>query len=258
VADLASQIAGPGVRVEVLLPPGESHETFEPTARQMARLSRAAAYVFVGGGMDAWAERLAPAGAPVLRVTEGIRLLEEKGHGEGETGNPHVWLDPVLVRDHVVPALEAMLARLVPDSAGAYRARAAVLADSLTALDAWVRSELSASTNRSFISTHTAWTYFARRYDLHEIGAVYESPGREPTLKDIAALIDEARALGTRAVFTEPQLGEAGPRAVALDLGADAYELDSQGRPDQPGRDGYLPLMRFNTQEMVRAFGAPE
>jgi zinc transport system substrate-binding protein len=257
VGSLARSLGGDALRVEVLLPPRASPSSFEPTARQMGRLSGAAAYLFIGGGMDAWAEQLAGPGAVVVRLTEGMELREGHAHeGHAETGNPHVWLDPVRVRDEILPRIEAALVRAAPDSAAAIRARAAALSDSLTALDAEIRSALSGARSRAFVSTHSAWVYFAERYALEEIGAVYESPGREPSSRHLASLVEGARRAGVRAVFIEPQLGEAGARTVAAELGVGVHLLDPQGGDGQDGRDGYLSLMRFNTAQLARALGA--
>jgi zinc transport system substrate-binding protein len=263
VGDLARRVAGDDVQVEVLLPARASPSTFEPTARQMALFSGASAYLFIGGGMDRWGERLIQPGdrtaaktAVVVRLIEGMTLLEGDEHeGDPGTGNPHVWLDPVLVRDELLPRIEAVLTGAAPEHAAVIGERRAALADSLTALDAEIRAALSAAPTHAFVSTHSAWVYYARRYGLDEIGAIYESPGREPSSRHLAQLVDAARAAGVRAVFIEPQLGEAGARTVASELGVQVHLLDPQGGEDQPGRDSYASLLRFNTAQMVEALG---
>jgi zinc transport system substrate-binding protein len=254
VASLARFVAGDQVRVEVLLPPRASPSNFEPTARQMAALAGADGYLFIGGGMDRWAERLLQPGDVVVRLTDGLELHQGHAHeGDSETGNPHVWLDPVLVRDHLLPRIEDVLVQAVPNQASALRARSRALADSLGALDLEIRRTLEGVASRSFVSTHSAWVYFAERYGLEEVGAVYESPGREPSARYLAALIQDARRAGVRGVFIEPQLGEAGARTVAAELGLDVHLLDPQG--GQQGRGDYMELMRFNARQIALGLG---
>ena len=257
IGDLASFLAGDDVRVEVLLPARASPSTFEPTARDVARLSRGGAYLFVGGGMDPWAEELvAGAARPVvIRLSDGLDLLQGHEHEGGEAGNPHVWLDPVLVRDEVLPRLEAVLAGVAPAAAGDIARRRLALADSLEALDAEIRALLAGAPSRAFVATHAAWSYFAARYGLLEVGAVYGSPGREPSTRGLARLVEEARAAGVRAVFIEPQLGEAGARAVAGELGVPVGLLDPLGGAGLEGRGSYLDLMRFNARQMALSLG---
>jgi zinc transport system substrate-binding protein len=222
----------------------------------MAMLSRASVYLFVGGGMDRWAESLVDADADVVRLTDGMELEEGHRHeGDPGSGNPHVWLDPVLVRDALLPRIEEALVAAAPRHAEDIRARKRAMADSLVALDAWIRAELASVPTRGFVSTHSAWVYFTRRYGLEEIGSVYESPGREPSARHLAGLIRTARSRGVRAVFVEPQLGAAGARTVASELGVETFLLDPEGDGGQPDRASYLELMRFNTRQMARALG---
>ena len=254
IGALATFMAGEDVHVEVLLPPRASPSTFEPTARQMARLSGAAGYIFIGGGMDRWAERLVRSGDAVVRLTEGMQLREGHAHeGDPGTGNPHIWLDPILVRDQVLPRIEDVLVHAAPEDADHIRQRREDLADSLTALDQEIRATLSNLQSRAIVSTHSAWVYFTERYGLTELGAVYESPGREPSSRHLARLVEESRKAGVRAVFIEPQLGEVGARTVASELGAPVYLLDPQGGAE--GRGDYLSLMRFNAHQLVTALG---
>jgi len=261
VADLAARVAGDALRVETLLPPRASLHTWEATPGQIRMLHRAAGYVTVGGGLDGWLEGLGEdtPGLATLRLTDGLTLRRSHNAHEGdETGDPHVWLDPILVRDELLPRLTAFLAGLVPEAqAAGVRARGAAMADSLTALDAEIRGRLAGLPRRGFIATHEAWTYFAERYDLHDLGSLYEGPGHEPSAKGLARLVDAARATGLGAVLTEPQLAETAARALADEVGAEVVLVDPLGGPGLPGREGYFDLMRFNARAFARALGNP-
>jgi len=261
VADLAARVAGDALQVETLLPPRASLHTWEATPGQIRSLRHAVGYVTVGGGLDGWLEGLGEdtPGLETLRLTDGM-ALRRGGHTPAgdETGDPHVWLDPILVRDQLIPRLTAFLAELAPGAqADGVRARGAAVADSLTALDAEIRSELAALPRRGFIATHEAWRYFAARYDLHDLGSLYEGPGHEPSAQGLARLVDAARATGLRAVLTEPQLAETAARALADEVGAEVVLVDPLGGPGLPGREGYFQLMRFNARAFARALGNP-
>ena len=105
------------------------------------------------------------------------------------------------------------------------------------------------------MATHSAWAYFGARYDVRELGAVHRSPGQEPSARHLAELVERARAADARAVFTEPQLGETGARALAAELDVPMHVLDPLGGPGLEGRDGYLQLLRFNGAAIARALG---
>jgi ABC-type Zn uptake system ZnuABC Zn-binding protein ZnuA len=246
VADLAREIAGPAADVVTVLPPGASPHTFEPSPDLARRLARARVVVVVGAGLDDWAGDFAR-GSHVRRVavTEGVALVD---------GNPHVWLDPILVRDRIVPRLVDALVAIAPTSADEIRARANRCQSELTALDADIRAQLARVSSRAFVASHPAWTYFAARYDLDEVGVVY-AEGREPSPRELAALVDRARRAKVHAVFTEPQLGDLGVRALADELDATVEILDPLGGGGVAERGSYFELLRYDARIFARALG---
>lgn len=261
VADLLRFLAPEGTSVEVLLPPGASPATFEPGPQAVRSLAAARAVVLVGAGLDPWVRGIVEGAgeARFLEITEGIALLDEAHGHEGSLhggGNPHIWLDPILVRDSVLPRLAALWIALEPGAEEWIGLRARMLADSLTALDAEVRDLLGPDSGAAFISSHAAWGYFARRYDLREVGVVFESPGNEPSPRALAAMLEEARRIEARAVFAEPQFGTAPVEALAGELGVRVGVLDPLGGPEAPGRSTYFALIRFNAAQFEQGFRA--
>lgn len=256
VGDLVRHLAGDDLRIEVLLPPGASPATFDVTPRQLRTFQDASLFLMIGGGLDEWVADLAQGAGEqtaVIRLSDGIPLLAGGGH-EGE-GNPHVWLDPILVRDHFLPALVEAISGISPELTRTVPARASALADSLTGLDAEIRESLSGLERRSFLATHAAWSYFARRYDLEEAGVIHSHPGQDPSSREMAHLLEEARDHEIHCLFIEPQLGEVAARALATELSLPTCMLDPLGGPGLEGREGYFQLLRFNTAQFIRGLG---
>lgn len=251
LASVTRAVAGDAVVVRTLLPPGANPDTYQTRPRDAEALAAADLVVRVGGAADAWLD--ATPGVRTVVFTRGMDLVGEAGHG---TGNPHVWLDPILVRDRLLPALTEALAEVAPDSAAAIRARARAYADSLTALDRAIRERLEGAETRRFVSAHAAWIYFANRYDLELVGTLHESPGNEPGSRALARMVEAARERGVRAVIAEPQLGRAGVDALAGELDARVEIADPIGGIEMDGRADYLSLMRFNARAFARALGA--
>jgi zinc transport system substrate-binding protein len=253
IGDLAGLMAGDLVRVEVLLPAGASPATFDVTPRQLRDLQVGNLFLMIGGGLDEWVAQL-PEGAgrqaAVVRLSDGIPLLEGGGH-DG-SGNPHVWLDPILVRDNLLPTMEEALAEIAPAGRVQIHLRTSQLADSLTELDAEIRAALAPLEHRSFLSTHAAWSYYAARYGLDEVGVIHDHPGQDPSSREMVELLEEARDHQIDCLFTEPQLGDVAARALATELSLPTCMLDPLGGPGIPERDGYFQLLRFNTRQFVR------
>ncbi len=259
VADLVSTVAGDVVNTTVLLPSGSSPATFELTPRHLEESGRAVLVFAVGGGLDGWVSALISRSgtARTVMLAEGIPLEEsDHGHGhEDETGNPHIWLDPILVRDRLLPKIADALSEVLPGHAQDFRTRAAALADSLTLLDEETRVTLAGLEGRGFVATHPAWIYYANRYGLRELGSVHKQPGAEPSARELGAIVEEAREAGVAAIFSEPQMGEAAARALATELDVPILMLDPLGGPGVEERDGYLALIRFNTRQFVQGLG---
>lgn len=254
LADLAGAVGGEDVRVSTLLPAGASPATFEVTPDGMRGVRDARLVLLVGGGLDPWAEGLAEgAGSRSVRLLDGV-ALEGEGHAPG-TGNPHVWLDPVRTRDELLPRIVEALALAVPEARTRFEDRAAALADSLTALDEEIRRRLESVQGRAFLASHPAWHYYAERYGVRQVGVVHEHPGREPSAREVATLLEEGRAAGVRAVFREPQISEAGARSLAEELEVPLLVLDPLGGAGVEGRDSYAALLRYNTEQFVRGLG---
>ncbi len=254
VGDLVRQVGGGRVEVRVLLPPGASPHTFEPTPSQARDLAGAVLLVQIGAGLEPWAGRMAAAAggrARVLTLADGIELIQGEGAGHDHaSGNPHVWLDPGLVMGMTGRIADA-LADIDPPGAAAYRSNAAAFRARLSDLDADIRRTVDTFRIRSFVSFHAAWDYFARRYGLRSAGTIEESPGREPSPRQLAAIVAEIRRLGIPAVLAEPQLNPKPAEVIAREAGVRVVLVDPEG--GLPGRTTYIDLMRWNLVRMAES-----
>jgi zinc transport system substrate-binding protein len=258
LADVVRQVGGERVRVLTILPPGASEHTFEPTPSQLRQASTARLYVRVGAGLDPWSDKLM-AGNMVRRVTatDGIALLpvtaEEDAadhHQESGGGDPHVWLDPILVRDHLLPALVKALSELQPTDAPFFRANAERFSRQLTLLDADYRRTIATFSQKEFIAMHSAWGYMAKRYGLRQVAAIEPSPGKEPSPRFLVSIVRLARSHRVTTIFAEPQLSAKSAQVIAAEINGQVLLLDPIGGEGVAGRDGYIPLMRYNLQVM--------
>lgn len=257
VADMVRQVGRDAVDVVTLLPASASPHTFEPTPTQMRAVADAAVFVEVGAGLDTWSAKLRSAHAgPMIVITlaTGVPLLgATEGEGASHGGDPHIWPDPVLVRDHFVPAIASGLSQADPSHAAAFRAAAGEFGAALTQLDDEIRTTLAPAANRNYVAFHSAWRYFATRYDLHEVAVVESFPGKEPSAQEIAATVQRARAAHVRALLIEPQFSPRLAEQIAQEIGAQLVTVDPLGGPDLPDRQHYLDLMRYDLRAFAKA-----
>lgn len=267
LADIIGHIGGDRVDVDVLIPPGASPHVFEPTPEAFRRFARTQLFVMVGAGLEFWAEKLVDATAGshlvVIQASDGVSLIPllrhhhqmpheaQEGHGH-EEGNPHVWLDPVAMKS-LAERIAAALEDLDPGHAGEYRRRLQGYLERLDVLDEEIREVVSGFRIRQYVTFHPAWSYFSRRYGLEEVGVIQESPGRDPTPRQIETIVQDIRRYQIQAVFAEPQYSQAAANAIAQEAGVRVLLLDPLGGPNLPGRDSYIGLLEYNLEIMREA-----
>jgi zinc transport system substrate-binding protein len=250
VADFARQVGRDRVDVITLVPPGASPHTYELKPSQVEQIARARLLVLNGAGLEYWADKLVrAAGNPRLEVvdtSQGIPLIDAGAHG----ANPHIWLDPQQAMLQVKHIRDALV-RADPDRAAPYRGNATRFLTELEGLDGEIAAEVKGWRHRQFIAFHPAWVYFARRYGLEQAAVIERSPGREPSPKELAAIVETARRIGARAIFAEPQLSPKAAEAIVRESGARVLFLDPLGSSLKDR--SYLAMMRSNVSQVALA-----
>lgn len=269
LADLVGQMVGDRAEVVTLLPPGMSPHGYETRPGQARKIARAKLMVTVGLHVDDWATRAAEAvggDVPVFVFADAVGIdggeahadrgrHDEHGHG---MVNPHLWLDPVLVK-RMVPALAGALVEALPEHAAAIEANAEELDGALADLDAEFERRLAPLHDAEMITYHSAFDLLAERYGLTVAATLtpVESPG-DLTSGRLAEVIRLIRDHEVRSVFTEPQFPAERAAAIQRETGVEVLVLDPLGDPNQPGRDGYFALMRYNLDTLLKGLGRDE
>lgn len=210
------------VEVQVMVRKGFNPATYQPTPKQLAELSRARLYVRAGVPFEtSWLPRFRDLNPrmDVLDMREGLELIP----WHSGDGDPHVWTDPLMVKQHAARLRDA-LSRLDPANRKRYQAGYQALARDLEQLDAELAEKLAPLRGRAFLVQHPAWSYFARRYGLRQLSV--EQEGKEPSAWSLARLLDQARELGIHTVIVQPQHSDATARVVARALHARVVEID--------------------------------
>jgi len=233
-AGLIERLGGKLVEVEVMVPPGRSPATYEPTPRQMARLARARLYVRVGVPFERGFIGGLRKSHPELRIVDqraGVALLTSDGKplaGKNtDAADHHVWLDPKRLGRQAANIADGLVA-VDPGHAGVYRANLERVQTELRALDARLTLLLAPFRGHELFVFHPAYTYFAASYELEQVAV--ETGGKEPSARRLAALIDRARRAGARVVFVQPQFSKKSARLVAEAIGGAVVPMDPLAR----------------------------
>ncbi len=262
IAMILHEIVGDRGEVISLLAPGASPHTYDPSPSDAAKLEKATAFFYVHENLDGWAMSLDSKNKIKVFdfVPENMRLTMTPHRHEGEeSGNesaqdavddPHFWTDPLVVAA-VVPGLVGELSKLDPGGASIYKNNASVFTDDLKRLDGLIREFLADFTGSEFIMFHPSFNYFFKAYGFKAAAYVEPSPGKEPSAKYIAGLIDIAREHNVKAIFTEPQLPTGPAKAIADETGLPLFVLDPIGGVE--GRASYEKLIQYITDTIIQA-----
>jgi zinc transport system substrate-binding protein len=253
--NLVERIAGDLVDVSLLVRPGYSPATYEPTPRQMAGLAQADLYYRIGVPFEqAWMDRIRAAypNLPVLDARDGIKLrpIDAGDDAHGEHGHhhdqgeldPHIWLSPPLIKIMALH-LRDRLVQLDPSHKDIYVQNHKEFAGYLEQLDAEIRKDLTGLESRKFMVYHPSWGYFADAYGLQQVPI--ESEGKEPSAKALSHLLTRAKADGVGAIFVQKQFSQNQARAVADAIGARIVVID-------PLAEDYPENLRRVAQAMAR------
>jgi ABC-type Zn uptake system ZnuABC Zn-binding protein ZnuA len=254
-ADIVRIIGGDRVAVSSIIPAGVGPEDFEPKPDDAKLLSDAALIVSNGVGLDDFLHDLLASGSggatPQLVLGEGIPTVTEDGEE-----NPHFWLDPSLVKQYYVPRIAAKLAEIDPAGKASFDANAATYSTALDTLDADLKAKVEQipEANRKLVTFHDAFPYFARHFGFELVGVILQNPGQEPTAADLAALVDQVKAAGVKAVFSEAQFSPKLAETLAKEAGitdvVTTLYTDSLGPPPA---DSYIGLMHWDVDQIVAA-----
>ncbi len=271
---VVEEVVGEAAEVVVLMPDGIDPHDWQPSAKDIEAVSDADLVVANGlhleesleGALDEAAASGTPvffAGdhIPVRMIGDGELAHEDEHPDDGddheETGDakgaedPHLWLDPLTMRD-VVNALVPALSDAGIDVAD----RAAVVVGDLEGLSGEIERILGpiAAERRNIVSGHESLGYFADRYGFTLVGAVIPSASSqaEASAGELSALREAMNAVGTDVIFTEVGTPPDVIDAIASEAGARVVELGTHNLPD----DGtYRTFMRDIASVFASALG---
>lgn len=281
ICDLTEQIAGETVDLKCLVDAGVDPHLYQPTPEDRKAIDSAKLILYGGYNFDPALIKLVKAtsnSAPKIAVHEvavpNPLLGEEHEHGEEEhkeeegekhaegekVPDPHVWHNAQNgVR--MVEAIADSLERLVPNNASVYQANAQKIANELTEIDTWIKSQIATipANERKLVTTHDALGYYVNAYGLSSEGALEGlSTEAQPTAARVSELVKDIKKTGVPTIFTErtnnPKLMETVSREANIKISAKELFADGLGEKGTAG-ETYQKILIANTEAIVEGLG---
>ncbi len=270
IYDLTRQIAGDKFQTHLLLPPGASPHTFEPTPKTAEAINNSQV-IFAVGLLDEWVYKTGDK-TEVIEVNQGIDFLDSEidfdtsfdeneverrdedeesknKHDHDHEKDPHYWLNiknTMLIAEQIAEKLS----EIDPDNAAYYHANLQQYRSELAAADAEIRAIIEPLPKKNIVTFHNSLQYYANEYGLNIVAVFEEFPGQSPGPQYLARFSNLLASGSVDAAFSEPQLPVERLGVIAAEHQVPMGIIDPLG--GVAGRTTYLELMRYNTFELQR------
>ncbi len=238
------KIGAEKVKVSVLVGPGQSPATYEPLPKQLTDLSQAHLYFRIGVPFEiGWLDKIQNLNPnlDIVDTRKGIELRpieasyqENKPEQKGEQKDPHIWLDPLLVKLQAETICRE-LSRVDPINQGFYEANLGLFVDELEELHRELNGTFQKLAVKNLMVFHPAWGYLTDRYGLRQIPIELE--GKEPGPQELAKIIEIGKKHDIRVVFIQSQFNTEVAQAISQALDGKIVAMD-------PLAEDYLYNMR--------------
>lgn len=228
------RIAGDAVEVNVLIPPGASPATYEPTLAQLASLDQSELYMKIGyvGFELSWMDKISSVN-PEMRiadVSKGIILIREdeehEGHSHGHVHggvDPHIWMSVVNAKVIAGNVYNELLL-LFPEREEEMSKRLLGFTHELDSMHSYISLIMKDLEDRSFLIYHPALSYFARDYMLvqHPI----EVEGKSPSPAHLKKITDLSKEKNMKTIFVQSQFDQRNAEILAQEIDAEIVRFN--------------------------------
>lgn len=207
--DFLRAIIGDNNNVELtfLLGPGKNSHSYEPTAQDLIAIQNADLFVYVGGEMEQWADKVLESldnkNIKVICIADSVETIEEKEvdgaeeeEEEEEEGafDEHIWTSPSNAIK-MVSSLEKAMEEIDTNNAEKYKKNAENYIAQIKDVDSKIQQIVDNKVrDRLIFADKMPMQYFMDYYDL-QVSAAFSgcSTETEPSAKTIAYLLEKVK-----------------------------------------------------------------
>ncbi|OYU40682.1 MAG: zinc ABC transporter substrate-binding protein [Pseudorhodobacter sp. PARRP1] len=270
---LVAQVMGDVGSPVLLLEKGADEHDFQLRPSQMQSIADADTVIWIGPELTPWLDRamvdskavslpLLDAKATQTQPYPEGQGEEEEQHHADEPGHahdgtdPHAWMNPANA-EIWTDLIAANLSALDPEHAATYAANAAATKARIAAMDAEITAQLAPIKDKSFVTFHAAYGYFAAHYGLARHGSLALGDATTPGAAKLTALQAELKAGAYTCAFPEIQHDPAMLTQLMADTPTKLGQpLDPVGSSLDFGPDAYDTLMRTIAKTLADCLSA--
>lgn len=251
IYNLTKQIAGDKFEVKSFNSlTTESHD-FEPSAKEIAELSKSQLIFINGAGMEDWKDDVNETiDISMIDTSESLDLIkadhdhedsedhdhdheDAEDHEEGEHHHhhhgefdPHTWLSPVNAKAQA-KVIADKLSEIDPANKDYYQKNYEKIAKEFDEIINEYKEKFAKVENNKFIVPHEAFGYVARDFNLEQIPLASLTSTADPDAKVTKEVTDLAKKDAIKTVFFEKGGSDKAAKTIAEEIGADTLPLST-------------------------------
>ena len=174
------------------------------------------------------------------------------GHDHDYEFDPHIWLDPILVKQQVNVIRDGLI-QVDPDNKEHYEENARIYNDKLDALDMKIGSALSSCQKDTIVPYHNAFTYLGERYDIHIMALGGMAPDSEASAAEIAEFVDFVKDNDIKVIFSEELVDPRLAEVIAEEANAQVLlfsPLEALSKDEKDTNVSYIDKMEDNLDSL--------
>ncbi len=255
--DFTRKIGGDKIEVTNLVPADSDPHIYEPTPKDVKKITKAD-LIFVNGlGFEGWIKRLikgAGAKGEVIVCTEYIhpRLVFE----DTLVKDPHAWHSIPHAKIYIRNIANA-LKKADPKNAAFYEKNTLAYLQELTLLDEYIRRKIDnvPPSKRKIITAHDAFGYFGNSYGIQMFAPQGISTESESKVHSIIDLIKQIKREKITTIFVErisdPKIVQQIGRETGAKIGGELY---ADGLSHKDGQaPNYIEMIKYNFHLILSA-----
>lgn len=264
---IVEQIGGDELTVESVYPPGVDAHSYEPSSREMTQIARGKAFIYLGAGMESFAETAAES-----LDTQDVKLIEIANIDEDlfapadkedenvdahhhSDKDPHVWFDPNKMIE-MGNLIMTELSDEFPDQSETFASNFDEFEKDMKDLDQEYSQTLGKKENKKVLVAHAAYGYLEDRYGLEQIAISGLSTNDEPSQKELTQTVNTAKKYDLNYVIFEQTGTDKVSDIIREQIHAEPlymHNLESLTEEDIVDGADYLSLMMDNLHVLDQA-----
>ena len=271
VYDFSRQIAANNADIEFLLGPGTDAHSYEPSAADLAKIQKADIFIYIGGEMEKWVDKVLDAGTVdtgstlLIKVSDAVETIKEvevdgaEGEEDEEEGafDEHIWTSPSNAIK-MVEYLSDKFAKKDEKNRSKYEANGKEYIEKITEVQSEIKKIVDAKVrNRLVFGDKMPMQYFLNEYGLTASAAFNGcSTETEPSAKTITYLVNKVKEEKIPVVlYIELSSGKTA-KSIADETGAKAMQIQALhniSKNDFESGETYVSLMKKNIDVLKAA-----